>query len=91
MVEPPGQNSENTVREFYASYATTVKKTMPEKGKELTQPPLLRTMVQEILVDISERTIHQFLHTQTHRLRSKSNKEFLSERRFIEIGRRIYS
>lgn len=57
MVALSGKYSTVMVRGFYASYAAMVKKLTPSKDKELDRPPLLTTLVCEILVDQSEETI----------------------------------
>uniref|UniRef100_M1DYD2 Integrase core domain containing protein n=1 Tax=Solanum tuberosum TaxID=4113 RepID=M1DYD2_SOLTU len=44
------------VREFYASYAATIKNALSSRAKALAQPPLLTTLVRGIPFDLSEAT-----------------------------------
>ncbi|KAH0633328.1 hypothetical protein KY284_036114 [Solanum tuberosum] len=67
MVDVLGKYSPNMVRVFYASYAATMKNTMPPKAKVLDQPPLLSTLGRDILVDIYEATIFHFIYSPSHK------------------------
>ncbi|KAH0750729.1 hypothetical protein KY290_029961 [Solanum tuberosum] len=44
MAWGPGNYSEEMTREFYASYATTVRNAIPKRAKPLAQPPLQSTL-----------------------------------------------
>uniref|UniRef100_M1DKZ4 Integrase core domain containing protein n=1 Tax=Solanum tuberosum TaxID=4113 RepID=M1DKZ4_SOLTU len=54
------------VREFYASYSTTVTNALPPRAKALTQLPLLTTMVWGLPVDLFETTICHFIYGPSH-------------------------
>lgn len=49
------------VRDFYASYASTIQNTLPKGKKHLSQPRLTETRVRGRRVDISETTIRSML------------------------------
>uniref|UniRef100_M1DE44 Integrase core domain containing protein n=1 Tax=Solanum tuberosum TaxID=4113 RepID=M1DE44_SOLTU len=55
----PGSYSEEIVREFYASYAATVRNSISKQAKPAAQPPLESTLVRGFPVDISERNADQ--------------------------------
>uniref|UniRef100_M1DB20 Putative plant transposon protein domain-containing protein n=1 Tax=Solanum tuberosum TaxID=4113 RepID=M1DB20_SOLTU len=53
------------VREFYASYAATLRESITKRSKPLAQDPLTSTMVRGCPVDISPATISRFLYGPT--------------------------
>jgi len=53
------------VREFYASYAATLRGSITKRSKPLAQDPLTSTMVRGCPVDISHATISRFLYGPT--------------------------
>uniref|UniRef100_M1E0N2 Integrase core domain containing protein n=1 Tax=Solanum tuberosum TaxID=4113 RepID=M1E0N2_SOLTU len=63
MARDPGAYSEEIMREFYASYATTLRGSISKKSKPLDQD--LLTMVRGCPVDISQATINRFLYGPT--------------------------
>ncbi|KAG5611136.1 hypothetical protein H5410_022417 [Solanum commersonii] len=65
MAQEPGTYSEEIVREFYASYAATLRGSISKRSKPLAQDPLTSTLVRGCLVDISPATIRQFLYGPT--------------------------
>uniref|UniRef100_M1E0U2 Integrase core domain containing protein n=1 Tax=Solanum tuberosum TaxID=4113 RepID=M1E0U2_SOLTU len=56
---------EEIVREFYASYAATLRGSISKRSKPLAQDPLTSTMVRCCPVDISPTTISHFLYGPT--------------------------
>ncbi|KAG5585940.1 hypothetical protein H5410_046374 [Solanum commersonii] len=77
MARNPGTFSEEIVREFYASYATTLRGSISKWSKPLAQDPLTSTMVRGYLVDISQATISRFLYgTTTGHFWSLNTMEF---------------
>uniref|UniRef100_M1DEV2 Integrase core domain containing protein n=1 Tax=Solanum tuberosum TaxID=4113 RepID=M1DEV2_SOLTU len=62
MARDPGTYSEEIVREFYTSYATTLRGLISKRLKPLAQDPLTSTMVRGCPVDISPATISRFLY-----------------------------
>jgi len=64
----PGSYSEEIVREFYASYAATLRGSIENLAKPTTQPPLKATLVCGFSVDISEATIRRFIYGPGHTL-----------------------
>uniref|UniRef100_M1DX59 Integrase core domain containing protein n=1 Tax=Solanum tuberosum TaxID=4113 RepID=M1DX59_SOLTU len=65
MARDPGTYNEEIVQEFYASYAATFRGSISKWSKPLAQDPLISTMVQGFLVDISPATISRFLYGPT--------------------------
>uniref|UniRef100_M1E0R7 Putative plant transposon protein domain-containing protein n=1 Tax=Solanum tuberosum TaxID=4113 RepID=M1E0R7_SOLTU len=65
MARDPGTYSEEMVREFYASYAATLRGSITKRSKPLAQDPLTSTMVRGCPVDISPATISRFLYGPT--------------------------
>uniref|UniRef100_M1DVI5 Integrase core domain containing protein n=1 Tax=Solanum tuberosum TaxID=4113 RepID=M1DVI5_SOLTU len=65
MARDPGTYSEEMVREFYASYAATLRGSITKRSEPLAQDPLISTMVRGCLVDISPATISRFLYSPT--------------------------
>uniref|UniRef100_M1DWJ5 Integrase core domain containing protein n=1 Tax=Solanum tuberosum TaxID=4113 RepID=M1DWJ5_SOLTU len=65
MARDPGTYSEEIVREFYASYAATLRGLISKRSKPLAQDPLTSTMVRGCPVDISPATISLFLYGPT--------------------------
>ncbi|KAG5579551.1 hypothetical protein H5410_050178 [Solanum commersonii] len=62
MARDPGMYSEEIVREFYASYATTLRGSISKRSMPLAQGPLSSTLVLGCPVDISPATIRRFLY-----------------------------
>ncbi|KAG5615279.1 hypothetical protein H5410_015103 [Solanum commersonii] len=56
---------EEIVREFYASYAATLRGSISKRSKPLAQDPLTSTLVRGCPVDISPATIRRFLYGPT--------------------------
>uniref|UniRef100_M1DA23 Integrase core domain containing protein n=1 Tax=Solanum tuberosum TaxID=4113 RepID=M1DA23_SOLTU len=65
MARDLGTYSEEIVREFYASYAATLRGSISKKSKPIAQDPLTSTMVRGCPVDISHATISRFLYGPT--------------------------
>ncbi|KAG5605842.1 hypothetical protein H5410_027334 [Solanum commersonii] len=65
MARNPGTYSEEIVREFYASYAATLRGLISKRSKPMDQDPLTSTMVRGCPVDISHATISCFLYGPT--------------------------
>uniref|UniRef100_M1DKC2 Integrase core domain containing protein n=1 Tax=Solanum tuberosum TaxID=4113 RepID=M1DKC2_SOLTU len=65
MARDPGTYSEEMVREFYASYAATLRGSISKRSKLIGQDPLTSTMVRGCPVDISHATINRFLYGPT--------------------------
>uniref|UniRef100_M1DJL9 Integrase core domain containing protein n=1 Tax=Solanum tuberosum TaxID=4113 RepID=M1DJL9_SOLTU len=65
MAREPGTYSKEMVREFYASYAATLRGSITKRSKPLAQDPLTSTMVRGCPVDISPATIRRFLYGPT--------------------------
>ncbi|KAG5579575.1 hypothetical protein H5410_050202 [Solanum commersonii] len=65
MAREPGTYSEEIVREFYASYAATLRGSISKRSKPLAQDPLTSTLVRGCPVDISPATIRRFLYGPT--------------------------
>ena len=65
MARDPGTYSEEMVREFYVSYAATLRDSITKRSKPLAQDPLTSTMVRGCPVDISPATISHFLYGPT--------------------------
>uniref|UniRef100_M1DAM2 Integrase core domain containing protein n=1 Tax=Solanum tuberosum TaxID=4113 RepID=M1DAM2_SOLTU len=65
MARDPGTYSEEIVREFYVSYAATLRGLISKRLKPLAQDPLTSTMVRGCPVDISPATISRFLYGPT--------------------------
>ncbi|KAG5620829.1 hypothetical protein H5410_006047 [Solanum commersonii] len=65
MAREPGTYSEEIVREFYASYAATLRGSISKRSKPLAQDPLTSTLVRGCPVDISPATIRWFLYGPT--------------------------
>ncbi|KAG5599411.1 hypothetical protein H5410_030781 [Solanum commersonii] len=65
MAQDPGTYSEEMVREFYASYAATLRGSISKRSKPLAQDPLTSTLVRGCPVDISPATIRRFLYGPT--------------------------
>ncbi|KAG5630291.1 hypothetical protein H5410_002008 [Solanum commersonii] len=65
MARDPGTYSEEIVREFYASYAATLRGSISKRSKTLTQDPLTSTLVRECPVETSPTTIRRFLYGPT--------------------------
>ncbi|KAG5580774.1 hypothetical protein H5410_051401 [Solanum commersonii] len=61
MAHDPGTYSEEIVREFYASYAATLRGRIHKNTKATTQDLLTSTMVRGVSVDLSHTTISRFL------------------------------
>uniref|UniRef100_M1DMJ6 Integrase core domain containing protein n=1 Tax=Solanum tuberosum TaxID=4113 RepID=M1DMJ6_SOLTU len=59
MAREPGTYSEEIVREFYASYADTLRDSIRKNARPTTQAPLTTTLVRKFSVDISETTIRR--------------------------------
>ncbi|KAG5610301.1 hypothetical protein H5410_021582, partial [Solanum commersonii] len=57
-----GTYSEEIVREFYASYAATLRGSISKRSKPLAQAPFTSTLVRGCPVDISSATIRRFLY-----------------------------
>ncbi|WMV50329.1 hypothetical protein MTR67_043714 [Solanum verrucosum] len=68
MAWDPENYSEEMTREFYASYAATVRNSISKNDKPLAQPPLQSTLVRNSLVDISDATICRFISGPAHTL-----------------------
>uniref|UniRef100_M1DR12 Integrase core domain containing protein n=1 Tax=Solanum tuberosum TaxID=4113 RepID=M1DR12_SOLTU len=64
----PGSFSEEIVREFYASYATTLRGSIDRRAKTASQPPLTATLVRGFSVEISETIFRRFLYGPSHTL-----------------------
>uniref|UniRef100_M1CNU5 Integrase core domain containing protein n=1 Tax=Solanum tuberosum TaxID=4113 RepID=M1CNU5_SOLTU len=62
MARDPKTYSEEIVREFYASYAATLRGSIDKRSKPTAQDPLTSTMVRGFSVDISHATINRFLY-----------------------------
>uniref|UniRef100_M1DLE4 Integrase core domain containing protein n=1 Tax=Solanum tuberosum TaxID=4113 RepID=M1DLE4_SOLTU len=62
MARDPGTYSEEIVREFYASYAATLRGSIDKRSKHIAQDPITSTMVRGFPVDISHATISRFLY-----------------------------
>uniref|UniRef100_M1DH31 Integrase core domain containing protein n=1 Tax=Solanum tuberosum TaxID=4113 RepID=M1DH31_SOLTU len=65
MARDPGTFSEEIVREFYASYAATLRGSISKQSKPLAQDPYISTLVRGCPVDISPATIRRFLYGPT--------------------------
>uniref|UniRef100_M1DU07 Integrase core domain containing protein n=1 Tax=Solanum tuberosum TaxID=4113 RepID=M1DU07_SOLTU len=65
MARDAGTYSEEIVREFYASYAATLRGSISKRSKPLAQAPLTSTLVRGCPVDISPATISRFLYGPT--------------------------
>ncbi|KAG5579544.1 hypothetical protein H5410_050171 [Solanum commersonii] len=65
MARDPGTYSEEIVREFYASYAATLRGSISKRSKPLAQDPLTSTLVRGCPVDIFPATIRRFLYGPT--------------------------
>ncbi|KAG5575423.1 hypothetical protein H5410_055557, partial [Solanum commersonii] len=65
MARYPRTYSEEIVREFYASYAATLRGSTSKRSKPLAQDPLTSTLVRGCPVDISPATIRRFLYGPT--------------------------
>uniref|UniRef100_M1DZ66 Integrase core domain containing protein n=1 Tax=Solanum tuberosum TaxID=4113 RepID=M1DZ66_SOLTU len=65
MARDPRTYSEEIIREFYASYAATLRGSISKRSKPLAQAPLTSTLVRECPVDISLATISHFLYDPT--------------------------
>uniref|UniRef100_M1E102 Integrase core domain containing protein n=1 Tax=Solanum tuberosum TaxID=4113 RepID=M1E102_SOLTU len=65
MARYPGTYSEEIVREFYASYAATLRGSITKRSKPIAQDPPTSTMVRSCPVDISPATISRFLYCPT--------------------------
>ncbi|KAG5630058.1 hypothetical protein H5410_001775 [Solanum commersonii] len=61
-LETEGRLAEEIVREFYASYAATLRGSISKRSKPLAQDPLTSTLVRGCPVDISPATIRRFLY-----------------------------
>ncbi|KAK4731644.1 hypothetical protein R3W88_024632 [Solanum pinnatisectum] len=68
MAHSPGSYSEEIVREFYASYAATIRGSISKWAKPTAQPPLEATLFWGFTVDISETTICRFIYGTDHTL-----------------------
>jgi len=68
MAWVPGNYSEEMTREFYASYAATVRNSISKRAKPVVQPPLQSTLVRGFPIDISEATIHRLIYGPAHTL-----------------------
>uniref|UniRef100_M1DVY0 Integrase core domain containing protein n=1 Tax=Solanum tuberosum TaxID=4113 RepID=M1DVY0_SOLTU len=68
MARSPSNFSEKMTREFYASYAATVRNAISKRAKPLDQPPFQATLVQNFSVDISEATILRLIYSLAHTL-----------------------
>ncbi|KAG5599265.1 hypothetical protein H5410_030635 [Solanum commersonii] len=76
MDRDPGNYSEEIVREFYASYATTLRSSISKRSKPMDQDPLNSTVVRGCPMDISHVTISCFLYgpiTGCHRQKLTTN------------------
>lgn len=62
MATSLGTYSLNIIREFYVCYMATVIKGTLKKAKIIYHPPLQRTLVHDVLIDISETIIRRFLY-----------------------------
>uniref|UniRef100_M1DLG8 Integrase core domain containing protein n=1 Tax=Solanum tuberosum TaxID=4113 RepID=M1DLG8_SOLTU len=62
MAREQGTYSEEIVREFYASYTSTLRGSIHKNAKPRAQPPLKDTLVRGFSVDISQITISLFLY-----------------------------
>jgi len=62
MARESGTYSEEIVREFYGSYAATLRGSIHKNAKPRAQPPLKATLVHGYSLDISQITINQFLY-----------------------------
>uniref|UniRef100_M1DAT4 Integrase core domain containing protein n=1 Tax=Solanum tuberosum TaxID=4113 RepID=M1DAT4_SOLTU len=65
MARDPGTYSEEIVREFYASYAATLRGSISKWSKLLAQDTLTSMLVRGCPVDISPATIRRFLYGPT--------------------------
>ncbi|KAG5632509.1 hypothetical protein H5410_004226 [Solanum commersonii] len=65
MARDPGTYIEELMREFYASYAATLRGSISKRSKPLAQDPLTSTLVRGCPVDISPATIRRFLYGPT--------------------------
>uniref|UniRef100_M1DD59 Integrase core domain containing protein n=1 Tax=Solanum tuberosum TaxID=4113 RepID=M1DD59_SOLTU len=65
MARDPGTYSEEIVREFYSSYAATLRGSIFKRSKLLAEDPFTSTMVRGCPVDISPATIRRFLYGPT--------------------------
>ncbi|KAG5611704.1 hypothetical protein H5410_022985 [Solanum commersonii] len=65
MARDPGTYSEDIVREFYASYAATLRGSISKRSNPMDQDPLTSIVVRGCLVDISHATISRFLYCLT--------------------------
>uniref|UniRef100_M1CXV0 Integrase core domain containing protein n=1 Tax=Solanum tuberosum TaxID=4113 RepID=M1CXV0_SOLTU len=65
MARDLGTYNEEIVREFYASYAATLRGLISKRSKPIAQDPFTSTMVWGCLVDISHATISCFLYGPT--------------------------
>uniref|UniRef100_M1DX05 Integrase core domain containing protein n=1 Tax=Solanum tuberosum TaxID=4113 RepID=M1DX05_SOLTU len=74
MAPSPGAFGEERVREFYASYAATLRGSIDRRSKPATQAPLTATLVHGFSVDISETTIRKFLYGPSHTLPINTTK-----------------
>ncbi|KAG5614513.1 hypothetical protein H5410_014337, partial [Solanum commersonii] len=68
MAREPGTYSEEMVREFYASYAATLRGSISKRSQPLAQDPLTSTLVRGCPVDIFPATIRRFLYGPTQSL-----------------------
>lgn len=62
------------VCELYAFYASMVKKQTPTKAKEFDQPPVLTTLVREIMVDLLEENVRRVLYGPTFQQTAPTDK-----------------
>uniref|UniRef100_M1DH75 Integrase core domain containing protein n=1 Tax=Solanum tuberosum TaxID=4113 RepID=M1DH75_SOLTU len=62
MARELGTYIEEIVREFYASYAATLRGSIHKNARPTAQAPLTTTLVHNFFVDISETTIRRFLY-----------------------------
>ncbi|KAK4737225.1 hypothetical protein R3W88_000922 [Solanum pinnatisectum] len=62
MARPSGTYREEIVREFYVSYAATIRGSINKRAKPADQPPLEATLVRGCTVDISETTLRRFIY-----------------------------
>ncbi|KAG5610278.1 hypothetical protein H5410_021559 [Solanum commersonii] len=65
MARNPETYSEEIVREFYVSYAATLRGSISKQSKPIAQDPLTSTMVRGFSVDKSHATISRFLYGPT--------------------------
>uniref|UniRef100_M1E080 Integrase core domain containing protein n=1 Tax=Solanum tuberosum TaxID=4113 RepID=M1E080_SOLTU len=62
MARDPGTYSGDIVREFYSSYATTLRGSISNRSKPMDQDPLTSNVVRGCPVDLSHATINRFLY-----------------------------